>query len=286
MGFGSIKEYVDALDNGQEWLTSFRKVPSQATTLGTWADLSMAPGNPVPNYYASDPLVAATLEARRGIYHGEAASPGEKYVHSFCIQSPTAGAAPSNWLLSDYLLYYPFIDMDTTDEQVLDNTVTLPRYTDGDGVQAILVALTPYTGGGIATINYTNQSGTSGRVSQSIVSNSALTITSLVNSGAGITNLVGPYIPLQNGDTGIRSVESITFSVVNGGLAALVLIRPIMFASWIREITAPNEFENISSRPGYYKIEDGAYLNLIGEVQGTIAAAVITGYLETVRSAA
>ena len=42
-------------------------------------------------------------------------------------------------ILADYLLYYPTIVDGNTDPQVMNNTVTLPRYTDGKGVMMMAV---------------------------------------------------------------------------------------------------------------------------------------------------
>ena len=51
----------------------------------------------------------------------------------------TAQNMTTIWL--DYLLYYPFIDMDAAGEdQTMTNGVTLPRFTDGAGVRMMAVA--------------------------------------------------------------------------------------------------------------------------------------------------
>jgi len=148
-GFKNIRAYVDAPLSGAEHFTAFRKVPSQATTAGNWCDLSMASGNPVPNYYAASPLEAATLDYEKGIWHGTACSPAQKHLRSITIMTSTANAVPSYWYLMDYLLYYPFIDMDAVGEtQEMVNTVTLPRYTDGAGVRMMAVNVAPTVGGG------------------------------------------------------------------------------------------------------------------------------------------
>lgn len=45
--------------------------------------------------------------------------------------SSSATGLPLPLLLCDFLLYYPSVDDSVTDPQILDNTITLPRYTDG-----------------------------------------------------------------------------------------------------------------------------------------------------------
>ena len=59
-------------------------------------------------------------------------------------------------VIFDLLGYYPLIDGDSTDLQEADNTLTLPRYTDGEGVGLVIVNhVAPAVQGGVATIAYT-----------------------------------------------------------------------------------------------------------------------------------
>lgn len=46
-------------------LSSWRKAPTQTTGVGVWFDLSMSPGNPVPNYYIGTPGIFVPLAHRR-----------------------------------------------------------------------------------------------------------------------------------------------------------------------------------------------------------------------------
>lgn len=285
MGFRNIRELVDtSVENGRSWISSFRKVPSQGTNAGFFADLSMAAGNPVPNYYASEPLVAATLDSNKGIYSGPNAAPGEKFLSKVVLMTAAAAGVPAKYILCDYLLYYPFVDMDSLDEQIFDNTVTLPRYTDGAGVMATIISAAPPTGSGQFTIKYTNQDGTSGKVSQNMFCNTSANIASIPIGGLGISRSYGPWIGLASGDTGIRSIESCTVTVPNGGLGTLVLLKPIADFT-IREIRAPSETEFVSFKAGLPKIQDGAYLNFIGtSAGGSLATTTICGYAEFIWS--
>lgn len=281
MGFSGVKDLVESqVDGGAYHATSFRKVVSNATVAGVWADLSYSPGNPVANFYATEPLVAATLNGTRGLYHGADVSPSTKHLLRLTSICTTANGAPQTLMLCDYLLYYPFIDMDSTDPQELTNAVTLPRYTTGQGVQAFLVAQGAYTGGADFTISYTNQSGTPGQTSVSTRSNSAGIAGSLVSSGATAVALArGPFIPLQAGDTGVRSVESITFASPNGGIAALVLCRPLA-TTRIREITAPVECDFTTEITSLPSVVDGAYLNFLTLPNASLSAVPILGLAE------
>lgn len=278
MGFANIAELVDAVNGGSHQISSFRKNYGQATTAGVWFDLSMSPGNPVNNFYASSPLEAAVLNGREGIYHGENVSPATKHLFKTLIRANSATPLPLSVYMLDYLIYYPFVDMDSTDVQSFDNTVTLPRYSNGDGVMAFLVAQGTYVGGQSFSISYTNQSGVSGRTSPLVTSNVATSTGSLIGSGPSALNF-GPFIPLQSGDTGIRSVESITFSASNGGIAALVLCKPLA-QTLIRELTAPVEKEYSNDAGLYPRIQDGAYINFIAMPNGSMSGVSIEGIAE------
>lgn len=279
MPFNNVRDYVDA--PGYE-LGVFRKVPSQATTAGNWCDLSMAAGTPVPNYYASSPLVAATLEQERGIWHGGNTGPGQqKVLRNFGLMSPTANAIPGSYWLLDYLLYYPFIDLDAAgEEQVMDNTVSLPRYSTGAGVKAFMVNVAPTLGGGSFQFTYRNQDGVlkTSPVHFCSAATNIATFTATVQNASGF----GPWLQLAQGDTGIRSIETVTMLQANGGLGAIVLahpIRPIL----LRDIGAPREVESLRDRPTAPTIYDGAYLNVIGNTPtGSIATGTLVGFIETI----
>lgn len=98
-------------------------------------------------------------------------------------------------------------------------TAALTRETTGDGVWAFIevygaIGATTTT----VTISYTNQAGVAGRTSL------AQTIGGSFRTAA--QNLIP--IPLQDGDTGVRSVESITLAATTGtaGNFGIVLAKP------------------------------------------------------------
>jgi hypothetical protein len=278
-GFNRLRELVyESYSNGKNWYSTFRKVPAIASTQGIWMDLSMAPGSPRPNYYTSEQYISAILPSRYGLFHGM--NVGGKYLHKLMIGCQNAGVAPATFILCDYLMYYPLIDMDDTSEQILTNSISLPRYSDGLGVKAFLVATNPFAGGAQFQIKYTNSDGVSDRFSAIITSNSTTNISTIVHSGAASTSR-GPFIPLQLGDKGIRSVESVQFQAPNGGLATLVLCKPLATLV-LREITAVSETDFVFELPSLPKIEDGAYLNFLMLPNGSVAAQQIFGEISTI----
>ena len=289
-GFRNVRAYADSIETGQGWISSVRKVPAVTTIAGQWFDFSGAAGNPVPNYFASEPLVAATLDSYKGILHGPDVSPSKKYIHR--ITAAIAGAAASGnveQIWCDYLLYYPFIDMDAAgEEQLLTNDVVLPRWATGSGVKMVLLAQAATIGSGQFTVNYTNSDGVAGRVTPNQFCAAAQPSGAVVNAETAAAGLK-PFVSLQSGDKGVRSVQSITFSTANGGLAALVLVKPQQ-RHYHREPSAtaaegsPSEMESMRERAGLSpEIQDGAFLSFIGRTAaGSASGAAYTGILETV----
>lgn len=290
----SLKTLIaDGYESGKFSYSAFRRVYPFAATAATWCDMSMASGGPPPNYYFGDDLTATVPVnwERKGIWHGTAVTPDKKYLHKVAMFCPTANAAPAPYLLCDYLMYYPIIDMDSTDEQIFINydavnyplVPTLPRYTDGIGVQMFVVATNPFVGGQTFQIKYKNTLDQN-RISKPCVCNVGTNIGTIINSYAVLAadgKRWGPFVELQQGDVGIKSVTSIQFMGSNGGLACLVLVKPIA-TLMLKGVDAWAEVDFISDKKELPRIYDGAYLNLLTMPSGTIASAVITGELTTI----
>jgi hypothetical protein len=275
-GFTNISRYARSYDEGRVYNTTFRKVPSQASTAGWWVDLSMAPGFPVPNYYASNPLESAILNSNKGIYHSDDKAPSSKHLAEMQLVTPTA-ALLGTYTLQDYVLFYPFVDTDTTGLQPFENTVSLPRYSTGDGVQAMAVAQSPTTGGGSFYFTYYNQNGVLQTSPTQLYSTTAAQAATLVTSQQAIADGVGPYLRLATGDTGIRSMDS-WVNVSSSGPAniAIVLVKPILTMT-IQEIGATVQQTLVSQLPGPPRIYDDAYLGLICNCAASVAAGTLTG---------
>lgn len=281
MSFVGVKDFIEkGYNGGQYCLTGFRKISGIASTQGHVVDFSMAAGNPRPNYYTGDALKAKAFTSEYGIWHGGNVSPSVKIIRKFAVLANNAGISPAWFTICDYLLFYPLIDMDTTDEQTFTNLVTLPRYTTGEGVQAMLVATNPYIGGASFYIEYTNSDGVAGRMSRIMTTNVSTYIGTVVHSGV-TASLGGTFINLAPGDKGIRSVQAISFLGFNGGLAALALVRPLANVL-VREITQYNEWDFLTMKGTTPVVQDGAFLGMIGAVNGNAAAQLVQGFIEVI----
>lgn len=288
-GFNNLAEFVDAYESGQRRFFDFRKVPSstQASVAGWWFDLSTIGGYPPPQYYAGAPLEATPFEYQDtgnnrfyGIYHGDNVSPAKLFLRRLNLTSPTAGFV-GQYKLMDYLLFYANIEGDELSEQLFDNTLTLPRFTDGKGVMAMAVCQNPTTGGGSFTFNYVNQDGQSRTSPIQYCGTTGATSPLIVTSQPATQAGQGPFLQLAQGDTGIRQIDSLTMLVANGGLMAVVLVEPLADFC-IDEINTPREKEFVVHGMNPVEVHDDAYLGLICNTAATVASGTLRGYGEFV----
>lgn len=299
-GFKNVKALAAALtDDGKVWLSTFRKALSATATItGQWFDYSYAGGNPIPNYYAASPLTAAELEAAKGIIVPRMSGTDRQFLHRFHVMSAAASATGTtnqiqHLILMDYLLYYPFVDMDDAgSDQAMDNTTVLPRYTDGVGVQMMVVAQSPSVGGGRFTITYTCSDDVQ-YTTGSMFCGAAQPAGALVQAVVGTGGLT-PFVPLNAGVRGVKRVDSVNFPVANGGLCAVVLVKPLIdsfineesrrtTAGTLESFGDAYEKEALTGYAGMVEIEDGAFLGFIGRgTTGSLASSVLVGAIETV----
>lgn len=128
-------------------------------------------------------------------------------------------------------------------------TIALTRFTSGEGVMAALVVhATVGNTATTVTISYTNQAGTPGRTSTATIFGGA----SFREVGAIIP------IPLQAGDTGVRSVESVTVTATTGtaGNFGVCLFRPLSIIS----------MENVAGSYPLDSVSSGCIINSLCEI--------------------
>ena len=285
-GFRSVKKYAEAWDAGRSHTAYFRKVPF--STNNGFYDMSMYGGGPPANYYASTPLESAVLNPLKGIFHGDNKSPSKKYLSriSICCD-PLSNPGAGNIMLCDYVMYYPFIDMDDLSTQTMTNSVTLPRYESGEGVMVMAVCTsTSVTAGGNFTFEYVNQDGvtkTSPTIYCPPVTSllSSMIVTGTIGQASATYTPTGAFLPLAHGDRGVRQINSVTFAIANGGLLALVLIKPLVNL-FHNERYVQIEKEIGTGWPSQVEIKDGAFLNFVRRSQAQASSLGFTGMIETI----
>lgn len=280
----NTKQLIDCELEGRVRNYIWRKTPSQATTTDLWFDTSMSPGNPPAQYFIGG-ILTATILARStegGINHGPNVSPSTKYLRGITAMTATSTALPMPMILCDYLMCYPFVDTSVTDQQDMVNDNTLTRYIDGKGVQVIAVLTNAGLGGQSFFFTYTNSDGVSGRISQTVQMNSGTAVGTIATSSVS-TNLQSgnPFLGLQDNDSGVRSIESITMLGGDVGLFALVLVKPLLWTA-INEITAPYEKDALLIGQEIPRIYDDAFLGFLSKPRGTLAATALVGDLKVI----
>jgi hypothetical protein len=187
------------------------------------------------------------------------------------IEFSSAPATNSFVMLVDRLSHQGGLDGTLTAAQTTNlPTTALTRYTSGVGVFAALEIYTAVGGTATtATLSYTNQAGTPGRTSKSFVFGGS-------GNNQPRTTLI---VPLQDGDTGVRSVESVTLAATTGTIGAFgvtlfkpLLILPIM--PFAEKQTVYDAF--LGGASILNEIQDGCCLNFMGRLPSN-AANFITG---------
>ena len=272
MGFLNTGAFADAISGGKSILASFAKTTASgsAWTAGYWYDMSMCTGSPKLNVYPGNLLEATKLDYKSpgNIWHGPLQTPATKHITDVHVETFASTVAPCTLILCDYVLFYPMIDCDYDGEQDMDNTPrSISRYNTpaakaGLGLQAFVVA-TSALGAGTSNwyISYTNSAGVSGRA----LSWSPLNIASAVAGQLlhAPAQCCSPFLPLQAGDIGIRSVEWVQLSAgTGGGYAAIVLCRPLL--------TIPLVTQSVASERSFIRdlftlpqVQDAAFLNFL-----------------------
>lgn len=266
MAIKRFKDIIDAFDKGQTRYTTYRKVPTQSTNQGVWFDLSMSPGNPSPQYYAATPMLWLPLKQSTDwwVFHWWDVSPLKKYLHKTTLYC-TSVVMVWPLILADYLYFYPFIDEGITDEQFVDNTNPLTRSVDGSWVQIMAVSVAWRAWWARFQVKYTNQDWIEWRLTTIHITNNIASNWNIITTqqtGATNWNRTSPFLTLQEWDTGVRKIESVTMLDPDVWLFALVLVKPIVTTCFMWT-DAPVEVEYFRDKSLLPEIEPDAFLNFI-----------------------
>jgi hypothetical protein len=157
------------------------------------------------------------------------------------------------------------INLTTDGTATITMQVRTPRYSDGIGVQALLVASTAGTAGtGTFQLTYTNGAGTGSKTTPSSPALPTNTATSplltIPYSGTG-SGKYGPFFPLAAADTGIRSIQNIILASagVTTGVYNLCLVKPLLTLP-LSVIGVAAERDLVNQIPSMPRVYDGACL--------------------------
>lgn len=246
-------QVIEAYDKGRFHQYEIRKV-SGSIPSNRWFDLSYSGGLPLPNYYASAPLVMEVMEGNKGIFKGPRG--GKKYIHKLELM---CGSETYQLQLLDYIAYIPFIDLDSTDQQDVEWAKPLPRFEDGNGVRVMAVCQGAGGASTTLTMTYLNQDGiekTASTVLEATQASGVVITSGQINVGSSV------WMRMATGDSGIRKILSVTNSVSTGAICTLVIVKPICNIT-LAEKNTPGEVDYLIDRGYLPSVHEDAYLNFI-----------------------
>lgn len=268
MGFSSVDDLVNEITaNGKYLRTHFQKTSINGATSAAGRFHSLFQGNGIPSAgaYSGTAGVATVLNSSSngGLYLGGAVNPDTKHLLNMQAFTSSTVVTPATLILCDFLLYYPSLVI-TGAPTAFNNTATLPRYTDGIGVECMVEVQTANGAAQPAlTINYRDTADND---------QNGLVMTSPVNS-APIGSLYqyagGPFLPKAAGDIGIKRLNSYTLATGTTGTVSMVLVKPLAEIPLLAANTA-SERDFLSQLPSLPKIEDDACLGFIMLIGGAM----------------
>ena len=205
---------------------AFLKVGTAAESVGQWYCHSKDTGNPGAWAVGTSGLAGratdGTAAGDAGCLPYQNASTGANYLVNYMV---TSSVAHSHWLF-DVLWVNNGIVVTTTTAQTINSVTFASRdlngSTGGVGVWVGILVTTATTNAGAitnTTMSYTNQAGTGGR-------------TATISSYPA-TAVIGTVVwfQLAAGDTGVRSIQSITLGTsYAGGAISLIAAVPVAMA--------------------------------------------------------
>lgn len=283
MAIQSLNDMIASYSAGKYAKGVFQKrtVNAAASAAGRWHEFFTSTGIPAAGVFSGTAGAATQmLGTTQGALNvgNPSVSPDIKHLLNIKGQSPTSTLVPTTMYLVDFLLYYPSLTVTTGAGTVLNNTVTLPRYTNGDGVMAFTAVQTALGATQpVITITYTDQNGTTGNVAPASTSPAASAPISSIFTSDG-----SPFMALTGTDTGVRKIDS--YSVASGttGTVAMVLCK-VLSEIDIYAINTGVRIDHLAQVPSLPKIEDNACLGFIGVAGGNmVTASLFSGTLDCV----
>ena len=289
MAIQSIDNLVSAFSAGRTSRTDWNKITALAYTAGRSYDFSMLNGYPVANAWAGTALAWRGCDELTGngtqifgMPHGGNVAANIKHIINIGASTTAATGVPGTISIVDLQGYYPGISNNTTAAQALTGTPAM-RYTNGDGLRMYQVQTG--TAGAVAqnfNCSYTNQGGTAARVMPVTVSMTASAIAGHISHSGVAANNYGPFLPMASGDSGVRSVQTVTMSAANTGTFALCVAKPLAQIT-LGVASLYHEKDLLNQIPSMPVIKDGAcVVALYTAGSATAVSTTFMGHLESV----
>jgi hypothetical protein len=278
MGFASYQDMVDEINAGKFFRCDWYKIASASTGVASsWGTFWDRGHSPAAGAYSGTALNAQqTSDATTGaIWHGGDVSPDTKHLIEFTAAATAATSIPGYAILVDRLLYYPGISATSTSPQNLVNGVAIQRYTSGVDVKAWLEVTTVLgTGTGTFTMDYTSDVDSGRALGATVNTVASSIITNIPHARAAINTYASPFLPLQAGDSGVKSVQQVTFTAAHtGSTAAVALVLGVALA-WVplSVVSLATERDFAMGLASLPRVFDGACLGIIYGHNGNLVA--------------
>lgn len=267
MPISHLNAFAQAADDYTYYSTVYKPAAAGVSASAQrYLDASYSGGIPKFNAYAGSALVATPMygSGNAGIYTGPDAPVGkDKYIYQATFHhdagTDTNSAGANLLVFCDYLMFYPLVDLSDDTLQSFDNTMSLPRYTDGMGVMVMMVQTVAGTINTTATMNYTDSEGVARTTTFGVQNGNVSGLVSTASASNSETAIT-PFISVAA--SGVRSIQSIQMTSPGEGFVSLVLVRPLFNMNldfW--QVSAEKNFILNGAHP--IKIEPGAYLSFI-----------------------
>lgn len=251
-GYDSIINNV--CTNGNSQSVEFQKIGGSTAT-GMFCELLTGTGCPGPLTFSGTAGVATAMNSSTpgALALNGNVSPQVRNLATASIETHFS-TNPQSFILCDFLLYYPSLVV-TGSPTTLNNTVTLPRYTNGKGVQAASFVQSAL--GAATSLTFTYTDSLSGSQTSTQTTAGAAPV-----SNALLFNSTNPYFAIPSAAQGISSINSYTIGSGTTGTVATLLFRPLAYIA-AGGSGALSDFDFLNQTLQLPHIHDGACLGFI-----------------------
>ena len=227
----SIADFARACEEGRYHCQRFIKTGAGQASDTRWQDWAFQAGQPAYDARIGQALafMPSVAQGNDAIYFPPIADGMQRKLFKITMRPQASNSlqASIDFVLYDLVGYYPLIDGDSTDPQEFDNTLTLPRYTDGNGLRLVLVNhVAPAVQGGVMNLEYVDQTGATRTITLGVPNNGINGPCCAANSST-VNNSSPLVLPLHEGVTGVRQVNRIVYTTPPGGLHCIYVIKPL-----------------------------------------------------------
>lgn len=274
----TLSEFIERdVERGYYDIISYRKVHNQATFSSRWFDLSVAPGNPVPEFYASTPLTATAINHKTS-FRIRNADEEIRYITKVILT--TSSSQILQVKLINRIAFWPFVDGDDPSVQFFNNDfkAELENYPN---TQIYLVAQSGITGNVSAKISYINKELSSYSTNQQVNDSSSYGQLCFGSVTGGVTSN-GPFLNLAGADKfGPAYLDTVQFdNGLPGGILCFVLCQ-VLADFELQTNNSPVEVDFIKDQAKLIKLPKGAQPSFLVHATGSLSSAVITGTIES-----